>query len=78
MKTAIIWNGYDEIRYAIVDGDWSTFQGIYIGSQFSSREIDLSELMFADNGRVKIPFVPLDEFVRYVREGATVIECGVV
>jgi hypothetical protein len=79
IKTIVIWDqiGQDDIKFAILDGDYSELDGVYINN--SLQEPDdvnrLSDLIYDDSGREIAAFV--DKFpVELVKEGAVVIVAG--
>jgi hypothetical protein len=78
-KTIVIWDqiGQDDIKFAILDGDYSELDGIYINNSLQEPEDvnRLSDLIYDDNGREIATFV--DKFpVDLVKEGAVVIVAG--
>lgn len=78
MKTALIYNDTEELLYAVVDGDWSEFQGVYINDSLQDPEVcdELNARLFYDDGKPRIKFCHIDEFAQAIREGATVVEVG--
>lgn len=78
-KTIVIWDqiGLEDIKFAILDGDFSELDGIYINNLMQEPEdVDrLSDLIYDDNGREIATFV--DKFpVDLVKAGAVVIVAG--
>lgn len=80
MRTAIIYNnGPYSIRYALVEGDWSRFQGVYINQGKNvALEDDLCSNIYNDCGESEIKFIKLYEFIQCIRYGVVVIQCGII
>ena len=82
MKTAIIWNEIESLKYAVIDGDLRKYHGIYgnmvepEGFQPKGEFEDLSFQMSDDFEEIE--FCTLDVFAEAIREGAYVIECGFI
>jgi len=74
IKTAVIYNEVEELKYLVVDGDWTRFQGIYINSSEDTDE--LSELIYDEYGRYRVEFTDLQGFAAAIRDGALVVQCG--
>lgn len=86
MKTVVIWDmsGQEPIKYFILDGDFSKFNGLYIntytektpeGRKKEKLLTELSKLTYDKKGN----FLPvlLDDFpVQAVKDGARVIVAG--
>lgn len=77
MKTVLIWNEFElGIRFAVVEDDWTRFNGVYVNST-QAQCAELTDLVFDDQGDYKIAFQP--EFpVQAVKDGAQVIICGFI
>jgi hypothetical protein len=78
-KTVVIWDqiGQDDIKFAILDGDYSELDGVYINDAHQEQEdVDrLSDLIYDDNCKEIATFV--DKFpVDLVKAGAVVIVAG--
>jgi hypothetical protein len=78
-KTVVIWDqiGCDDIKFAILDGDYSELDGIYINNSMQEPEDveRLSNLIYDDNGNEIATFV--EKFpVDLVKAGAVVIVAG--
>lgn len=80
MKTAVIWNEIEQIKYFVVDGDFRKYQGVYVnmiepeGFLPKGKFEDIADQMiidFEDN-----EFRSIEEFSKAIRDGAYVIECG--
>jgi hypothetical protein len=78
-KTVVIWDqiGQDDIKFAILDGDYSELDGVYINNSMQDPEDTdrLGSLIYDDNGKEIATFVakfPVD----LVKEGAIVIVAG--
>jgi hypothetical protein len=80
MQSAVIWNEIDQLRYAVVKGDWSRFQGVYINDSLANRELvdELTALVYSPEGQTLIKFCHIDIFAAAIREGACVVECGCI
>ena len=78
MKSALIYNDTEELRYSVVDGDWSEFQGVYINdtTQDSDACDKLNAMLFDPDGTVRIEFCHIDEFAQAIRQGAVAVEVG--
>jgi hypothetical protein len=77
MKTAVIWNELEQLRYVVIDGDWNRFQGVYINSvEEQDLQDELVKLVYDGSGKELLPFVTIDVFAEAIREGAAVVECG--
>ena len=80
MKTAIIWNEIDSLKYAVIDGDFRKYQGIYVNMiepddfHTKGKFEELGELMSADFDGME--FCSIGAFAQAIRDGAYVIECG--
>lgn len=80
MKTAIIWNEIDSLKYAVIDGDFRRYQGIYINMiepddfQPKGKFEELGLQMDEDFQYIK--FCSIEDFAQAIRDGAYVIECG--
>jgi len=81
MKTAIIFNEMEEIKYYVLDGDFTKFHGIYINSMDADEELvdKLASTFYDDKTgeELKEP-IALSEFVAAIRDGAEVIEIGFI
>jgi hypothetical protein len=83
MKTAVIWNEIEELKYAVIGGDLSKFQGVYCNSS-QPEDFDESNGLYDDLSEElaevseNFEFVTIDKFASVIREGADckVIECG--
>lgn len=84
MKTAVIFNEVETLRYAVVDDDWTRFHDVYINAIDTDSKLatDLSELVWysggddIDPGGERLQFCELSEFAQSIRDGAFVVECG--
>lgn len=77
MKTAIVWNEFESIKYCIVDGDWSEFEGTFINGQWRGKlQKKLSKLAYDDQCEFKLNIVSKQEFAQEIRRGAEIVECG--
>lgn len=79
MQTVFIWDecGQDDIRFLVVDGDYSELHGIYINNATQEQEDQdrLCNLIYTEEGQYKVQF--LNQFpVDAVKAGATVIVAG--
>jgi len=79
MKTAIIYNTFEELSYYVVEGDLRKFNGIYVNmvppENYTEEQYDnLSDEMI--NLLDTATKTSLDDFARAIRSGANVIECG--
>jgi len=80
-KTVVIWDqvGQDSIKFAILNGDYSELDGVYINHANQGLEdvVWLSNLIYDDNGKELVTFV--DTFpVDAVKDGAIVIVAGFI
>lgn len=81
-RTVLIYNMYDlGLKFYVVDGDWSRFEGVYI-NEFSNDkdrqnlQSEFCDLMY-DRESGEDHFTALDKFpVEAVREGASVVITG--
>lgn len=79
MKTAVIWNEFDTIKYLVVDGDWSRFEGVFINSVDNEElQNELSALVYDSDYQFAIPEVTKQEFANAIRDGAEIVECGFI
>jgi len=78
MKTALIWNEIESLRYAIVEGDMSRFHDVYINSMKSDEMLqdELCKTIYDDDGLLKIKFCTLRELQDAVVDGAVLVEAG--
>lgn len=78
MKTAIIWNEIDKIRYTVIDGDYRKFNGMYINAIDNDlhMEEELSDLLYTKDGELLRDFITIESFADAIRDGAFLIECG--
>lgn len=77
MKTVLIYDqcGETQIKFAVVDGDWSKFDHVYMNSM-GSVATELLELIWPE-GAEKEQINLVDEFpYQEVKDGAKVIVCG--
>lgn len=67
MKTLIVYNNLEEeLKYAIVDGDYSNINGAIINSIFSGdKEIIATDLLFDTNDKFKIK---LSDDIKFIRD----------
>lgn len=80
MKTVMIYDqcGQDDIKFAVLDGDYSHLNGAYINSTETSDDVaeELSDLLYdpeSGNNRVELlEHFPIDA----VKNGAIVIVAG--
>ncbi|WP_417744735.1 hypothetical protein [Rosistilla oblonga] len=76
-KSALIWNDIDELLYAVVDGDWSRFQTVYInGTDSIDLRKELERRVCGEEGEYLIKFCGIYEFTKAIRDGAVAVECG--
>lgn len=77
-KTVIIYNDTGtHLRFAVVDGDYSHLDGVYINEVFDDYTLqkELSKLIYTSGGQELLTFV--DKFpTKAVLDGAEVIVCG--
>lgn len=77
MKTVLIYDqfGQEPIKFAVLDGDYSRFNGAYVNSCDGNGD-ELGDLLYPDDtGVCAVEFV--DAFpVDAVKEGAIVVVCG--
>lgn len=78
-KTVLIYDqcGQEEIQFAVLDGDYSELNGIYINNAHQEQEDQdrLNDLICDEEGGYKINL--LDQFpVDAVKDGAVVIVAG--
>lgn len=78
-QTVVIWDqvGQDDIKFAILDGDYSELDGLYLNNAHQEQEdLDrLSNLIYDENGKEIATFV--DKFpIDLVKAGAVVIVAG--
>lgn len=80
MKSAIVWNEFEELKYAVVDGDWTEFQDIYINGVDDNQELQdkLSSKVYNQDGKTIIDFCTIYDFANAIRLGAVVVECGFI
>lgn len=79
MKTAVIWNDFETIKFIIVDGDWSRFEGVFINSVNNEElQTELSALVYDAKFNFAIPEVTKKEFAQEIRQGAEIVECGFI
>ena len=78
MKSAIIWNEIETLRYAVVEGDWREFEGVYINACDSDQDkVDrLLALVYDETYRQTLNFCTIDVFAEAIRNGAVAVECG--
>jgi hypothetical protein len=83
MKTVFIFDrSYEaDIKFFVVDGDHSRFDGVYLGD-WSDLSVELNNLLYAfdeDEDKLKFKFKFVDKFpVSEVLDGAKVIISGYV
>lgn len=55
MKTAVIWNEINYIRYTILDGDFRKFHDVYINSVDSDEQLmnELNSEFYTESGEYK-------------------------
>lgn len=77
-KSAVIWNEIEDLRYLVLDGDLSKFEGVYINSTNSDEELQrqLNDTIYNEEGLHRFKFVTLNEFAEAIRAGAVAVECG--
>lgn len=80
MKTAIIFNDFEKLRYFIVDGDRKHLDGIYINVDTAKPRLEeeLIQLVYGTDGEFILDDVPLVVFADAIRGGAFLIEAGFV
>ena len=81
MKTAVIWNEFEVIKYLVMDGDLTRFQDIYINSVDDNEELqnDLSAIVYNQKTWEFEPEeVEIGVFAAAIRDGALVVECGFI
>jgi len=79
MKTAIIFNDYEQLYYFVVDGDLSHLHGVIVNSVDSDPKLqdEVCNLIYdAKTGEALLSDVELAEFVKAVRDNSAVIEIG--
>lgn len=78
MKTAIIWNEIEDLKYVVVDGDYTHLHGVYINMADNDpdKERELSGLVYDEEFCFKHQPLLLDAFADAIRDGAALIECG--
>lgn len=78
MKSAIIWNEIETLRYAVVEGDWREFEGVYINACDSDQDVvdRLSALVYDETYKEALNFCTIDVFAEAIRNGAVAVECG--
>lgn len=83
MKTIVIWNQFDYgVQYFVLDGDYSRFEGVFIGSTENQElQEELIKLLYTEDGveTGKIEFLkkfPTDLFYKERLGTVIVIECG--
>lgn len=77
MKTVLIYDqcGESDLKFSVVDGDWSKFNNVYVNSVFDI-STELCDILFPD-GSEGISIELRDEFpVDAVRNGANVVVIG--
>lgn len=82
MKTVLIYDscGTDPLRFAVVEGDWSKYQGLYINTWTKDKKLQklLEELYtktWTEDGQCLLDLT--EEFpVDAVRSGANVVTIG--
>lgn len=80
MKTAIIWNEIEQIKYTVLDGDYRKYHMVYINSTDSDEQLinELDSIFFTETGVCKVNFISIDQFADSIRNGAFLIECGFI
>jgi len=78
MQSAVIWNEIERLRFAVVEGDWSPFQGVYINDSSADNKVldQLSSLVYGEEGQEIIEFCEIEEFAKAIKLGAVAVECG--
>ncbi|MEI7296645.1 hypothetical protein [Paraburkholderia tropica] len=79
MQTVLIWDecGQNDIRFVVLDGDYSELNGIYVNNSLQEIEDQdrVNDLIYDDEGLYKVEF--LAEFpIEAVKSGAIVIVAG--
>lgn len=80
MKTAVIWNEIETLRYAVMSGDYRKYHGVYAnmlepdGFQPKGEFENLADQMLEDFS--EMIFCSITEFAEAIRDGAHVVECG--
>ncbi len=79
LKTAVIWNDFESIKYLLVKGDWSRFEGVFINSVDNEElQKELSDMVYDSEYQFVIPNVSKQEFAEEIRQGAEIVECGFI
>ena len=80
MKTCIIWNEIDDLKYLVLDGDYRKYHNAYINDTNSNENLEeeLTDIIFNSNGEYKVSFISIDEFAEEIKNGASLIECGFI
>jgi hypothetical protein len=85
IKTAVIFNTYEELVFFVVDGDWTRFQDVYINSindcnieNYEGLQAELQQLVYDHEGTYKIQPVENIVFAQELRDGALIVECGLM
>lgn len=77
MKTVLIYDqcGESELMFAVVNGDWSKFNNVYVNSM-SNLSTELCDMLFPDGGE-ELYINLQDNFpIDAVRSGANVVIIG--
>ena len=85
MKTVVIWNEIESLRYSVVGGDWTRFEGVYINTTSSDQKLqklqeELADLVYdPDSGDVLINFVGLNSVrIALLDPKVKLVECGFI
>lgn len=80
MQTAIIFFMYEELCYFIVDGDRSHLHECYINAVADDRHLqdELNELLFSEDESKQAKKRTIAEVAEAIRNGAKLIECGLL
>jgi hypothetical protein len=79
MKTAVIWNEIEELKYAVIDGDLSKYHDLYINSIVDQdKEELLDELIELQGNWDDSIFCSIEQFRQAIVDGAKLVECGFI